>query len=113
MKIICTERDYADEFDYPILSIITDEIEVKFRERMEELKKFGVSFSDQREYYFGTNEALDLSYDEIINMVDNAKPITDAELEVLVKFNVITLGIDIVKRVISKEDFDDLEDENY
>jgi hypothetical protein len=103
MKLICTKRDYAGEFGYPIVSLITDEIKVKFRERMEELKKFGVSFSDQREYYFGTNESLELSYNEIIEMVDNAKPITDMELEVLTKFNILSLGINIVSRAMDNE----------
>ena len=104
MKLICTERDYADEFDYPIISVITNEFEVMIRGRMKELKKFGVSFTDdQREYYFDTNE--------IIDMIDNAKPITDAELEVLAKFGVTSLGIDIVSRVMDSEEFDEEDDD--
>lgn len=111
MKIIITTKDWADEFDYPIISLITDELEEEFWKRMKELKKTGVNFSLKRSYYFGTNEAFNFSYNNIIDMVKEAQTITDEEMNVLKKFNVFDLGINIVQRALDNDEFE--EDEAY
>lgn len=60
-----------------------------------------VDFTQENEFYFGTNEALDFSVDDILSMIDNAKLITAEELEVLNKFKVLSLGINMLDRVRS------------
>jgi len=93
--IICTSEDYADEFDYPIISV--------FSEKAKNIIIMHNNFlneDDFSEIYFGTNEYLSFKKDYIIDMIKNANKIEDSEIETLQKYNCINTGIDIVDHTL-------------
>ncbi len=94
MYLINTAQDYADEFDYPVTSIMSEEVRDFILENEDNI--------DDMEEYFGTNEFLDFSTEDIISLVTNAKDITTGERATLVKFGALTCGLDIVERVIDR-----------
>ena len=93
--IICTTEDYADEFDYPIISIFSEKAKNVIIMHNNFLKD-----DDFSEIYFGTNEYLSFEKDSIIDMIKNAKEIESSEIETLQKYNCINIGIDIVERAL-------------
>jgi len=96
--IIMTSEDYADEFNYPIISVFTAK-----ERNIILLHNNLLSNDDFDEIYFGTNEFFSFLKNEIIRYVREAKQITDEELEVLEKFRVLDLpGIDIVDHTIDR-----------
>lgn len=109
--IIAEEFDYADEFDYPVCSVIT----AHFRDLMLDAMKYFPNGSE--EYYFGTNEALDFERSDIEDMLGDAQIITQDELNVLKKFDVMS-GMDVIEYAFdtlieAMEEIGDLDDEIF
>lgn len=95
-KLVILElENWADEFDYPIFSVAEPET---FKSLIEYFEKNPVR--DTREFCFGTNEYFEFSNDEILSLLNSAKPIADEELKVLEKFVPLSLGLDIVSHLI-------------
>jgi hypothetical protein len=107
MKIICLELDWADEFHYPIVSLISNEDLERIKERIDHLKNVGTDMNHTQEYYFGTNEAFDFSFNDIISMIEDAKYISEEEVDVLIKFGVLDFGTDIVSKFLETYDYDE------
>lgn len=99
INVFIKEYDYADEFDYPVVFAFKGDKQELIK-LIKECEQY-VDFTQENEFYFGTNEALDFSVDDILSMIDNAKLITAEELEVLNKFKVLSLGINMLDRVRS------------
>ena len=93
--IISTTLDYADEFDYPIVSVFTQEL----KDFLTNTTILNTLYKDKEEFYFGTNEYLELDSEDILELVNGALPITDEELATLEKFNIHYFGIDILEVV--------------
>ncbi len=74
MYMISTSRDYADEFDYPILSLFDEEDSEVYNELKNKLEASDIEFSsdEEREISFGSNEALYLSFDDMDDMIQNS-----------------------------------------
>lgn len=109
MYAILTERDYADEFDYPITSICTKQELDSAVTKVNKLKTFKEKPSPYDRYQsymfcFGTNECFEFSKQNLMDLLDEAAPISDEELAVLTKFRIGTIGLDIVS-AINNENF--------
>lgn len=107
--LIFKNVDYADEFHYPIFSILLDE-ELESMKKFIQSEKFNeymddYGFSeDNIEFYFGTNECLEMTKTELLSLFNNAKIIDKAEKNVLDKFNLKDFGLDIHKYLLDSGD---------
>ena len=101
--IITGSYDYADEFDYPVCSVITVD------QRAVVLEVIGNVPFGADEYGFGTNESLFFEEYAIIDMLRKAQPISDEELKVLKKFGG-TFGLDVIEQVVDKINYDNEDD---
>lgn len=99
INVFIEEYDYADEFYYPVVFAFKGDKQDLIK-LIKECEQY-VDFTQENELYFGTNEALDFSIDNILSMIDSAKIITEEELKVLQKFKVLDLGINILDRARS------------
>lgn len=78
--------NYADEFDV-YFHIVMDENELaKAKEKVEDWKY------EWEEYYFGTNESIEVSREEIMECLNDARLLTDNEFEVLTNLNLTDIG---------------------
>ena len=104
--LILTAMDYSDEFDYPVISVFSK------KERSFILKN-RKKISKESEYYFGTNEALDFTRKEIVDLIESAEVISKKELKILEKYGALDTGLDIIERVTDnihnpeEDDYDD------
>lgn len=70
--IINTSYNYADEFDYPVFSIMSE------IERDKLISTYDIwKFEGEKDYYFGTNEKLRFYSDDILDLIKTATPIDD------------------------------------
>lgn len=104
MKILFITRDYADEFDYPIYSLMSDELYADVMEYLETKQ----DSHEVEEWTFGSNEFISLSRAEIYRiMLKEAKDISEHELQVLNKFVPSYVGLDIIEQLVeSAEEFE-------
>ena len=99
--IINDTRDYADEFYYTIRSFLTSEKINCLKENQEFITSvFEECRGTEFECYFGTNECFDLTISEFFDYIEDAKEITDAEYNTLMKYNCACL--DVVRNVVVK-----------
>lgn len=78
--------NYADEFDV-YFHIVMDENELaKAKEKVEDWEY------EWEEYYFGTNESIEVSREEIMECLNDARLLTDNEFEVLTNLNLTDIG---------------------
>ncbi len=71
--LINTSGDYADEFDYPVISFFSSALKNYLL-----LKGFHyLGDSDFAEVYFGSNEALSFTKNEVISLISNAEIIEE------------------------------------
>lgn len=77
--IISDSEDYADEFEYPIISFMTEEMRALIIMHILPV----VTNEDFEQIDFGTNEYLDLSRDRVKDMIVNAIEITPEEYRLL------------------------------
>ena len=94
-KIICAQMDYSDEFDYPIVSVFTEEVQKEILDNIEKIP-------EENEIYFGTNEFLMVSRQTLKTMVEFARDISDEELKVLKRYSVTNFGVDIVDYILDE-----------
>lgn len=91
--IINTDADYADEFDYPIVSVMTK------NERDLILNTFNIwKDGNYDDIYFGTNEFLSFDAQEIYRMIEKAVEITDEEYKYFKRFST-SACVDIISEV--------------
>jgi hypothetical protein len=93
--IICESKDWADEFDYPIFSIFGEKTK-----RTLLLYNNYLEDEDLTEIYFGTNEYFGFIRKEVVDMIQNAKEITESEIEVFDKYMSYPAAVDIVDRIL-------------
>lgn len=75
--MIAKSKNWADEFDYPILSI--------FNEKTRNVILLHNNFlgdDDLEECYFGTNEYFSFEKDEVLDMIRNAEEVEGEDLKV-------------------------------
>lgn len=105
MLCIITSAEYADEFDYPVISFFTDEQRDFILENQGRIEDIDACF--------GTNESIDFGVDELVSLVENAKDVTDKERAVFAKFGIMKIPcIDLVEKILeSIEGYEEEEDE--
>jgi hypothetical protein len=106
--IICTSKDWSDEFDYPIFSIFGEKTR-----RVILLHNNYINDDDLEEIYFGTNEYFTFNHKEVVDMVQNAEKITDSEIEVFNKYMPRPAAVDIVDQILETMYYNAGNSENY
>jgi hypothetical protein len=76
--IISTAKCYADEFYVLVFSIFTEETQKVILKHQHYLDEDDVS-----NMYFGTNEALEFTLEEVLGMIQNAELISEGEAMIL------------------------------
>ena len=92
--IINTSKDYADEFGYPVVSIMNEHVRDFLINTYETWNQHSYS-----ECYFGTNEALEYEADEILDYITTAEKIDEAKLKLIQPY-LTTVGQDIARHVM-------------
>ncbi len=94
MFLINTSEDYADEFDYPIISIFSSALRNYLV-----LKGFHfLKENDFEELYFGSNEELNLSLVKVKQMIQDAREVPPEQTMVIEELDKVP-AIDIIGRV--------------
>ena len=94
--IINTSYNYADEFDYPVFSVIPESDRDKLISTYDIWK-----FEGKKAYYFGTNEKLMFYSDDILDLIKTAIPVDDATFKIVKPF--FPQGyLDIADRVLGR-----------
>ena len=99
--------NYADEFDVYFHSIMTEE-------QLEEAKGLIQKVDwDEEEFYFGTNEYIDVSSSELLRNLNKAKEITDEQFKVLEDLGIshISFGDSLNWNTIVECVYDQIENE--
>lgn len=84
-------QDYADEFDYPVISILTESKLNEVRGYLDEMLE---SWTDDYEAPFGTNEALTFYDYQIRGFIDSAFEVTSDEMVRVLK---LIPAVDIIE----------------
>ena len=79
--IINTSMDYADEFDYPVISLMTAEERQKYIDTYNTWSKNWNS-----ELYFGTNEELWIPADEALSLIEEAEAVTKEKFDLIAPY---------------------------
>ena len=79
--IINTGMDYADEFDYPVISLMTAEERQKYIDTYNTWSKNWNS-----ELYFGTNEELWIPADEALSLIEEAEAVTKEKFDLIAPY---------------------------
>lgn len=82
-RLLIWDENWADEFDvygFEFVDGVAVDTVIKVLERVED----GDPVSD--EYYFGTNEAVDLDSDTVLDTLKNASEPSEEELAVIIKY---------------------------
>lgn len=82
LYVINTAYDYADEFDYPVFSIMTEKERADLIASYETWKDFDFTCM-----YFGSNEYIDFEAEDILDLIINAKAISKKDYK---KFKFLT-----------------------
>lgn len=80
----------ADEFDILGIEVIAD----KYRDCLiEKLKKaINNNIDNEEDYYFGTNEFITLDYSRILEMLEEARKLTEVESKILFDLELVGGG---------------------
>jgi len=94
-KVLITSVNYADEFDVPVVSIFTKKEYKAIKIAAKGKKKKSM------EICFGTNESIEGTVGEFVDMLDSAVDVNKKEMAVLLKFGVNNIygTIDIVSEL--------------
>ena len=105
-RVIISSQNWADEFDYLILSVMSEEL---WRTLLLNIDVFDLVEDSLEEVYFGTNEALYFKKHDIKNMVQSAKTLTPEQEEFLDQNQgFYYASLDIIDRILDfLEDVDD------
>lgn len=89
--IINFTKNYADEFNYTVRSIISESQRDEFIKNWDFIRE--TIGEDTVDVYFGTNEALEFEMFEVAKYIQNATEISDREQEALKKYPIASLNI--------------------
>ena len=97
--IINTSMDYADEFDYPVISLMTAE------ERQKHIDTYSTwSKNWNSEIYFGTNEELRIPADEALSLIEKAEAVTKEKFDLIAPYLKKVPAVNIEYRIIDSLD---------
>ncbi len=94
--LINTSRDYADEFDYPVISFFNSALKnYLILKGLDYLKE-----SDVTEMYFGSNEAISMSIREVKLLITEATILNDEEHTCAKRYLNEVPALDIMDRIL-------------
>ena len=97
--IINTSMDYADEFDYPVISLMTAE------ERQKYIDTYSIwSKNWNSEIGFGTNEGLWIPADEALSLIEEAEAITKEKFGLIAPYLIEVPSVDITDDIVNALD---------
>lgn len=97
--IINTSMDYADEFYYPVISLMTAE------ERQKHIDTYSTwSKNWNSEIYFGTNEELWIPADEALSLIEKAEAVTKEKFDLIAPYLEKVPAVNIEYRIIDSLD---------
>lgn len=97
--IINTRVDYADEFYYPVISLMTAE------ERQKHIDTYSTwSKNWNSEIYFGTNEELWIPADEALSLIEKAEAVTKEKFDLIAPYLEKVPAVNIEYRIIDSLD---------
>lgn len=104
MWLVVWDEDWADEFNIFGIEVITD----GYRDCLIEKLKKAINNNIDREgdYYFGTNEFITLDYSCILEMLKEARKLTEVESKVLFDLELVGGGqtfLDNVERRLDED----------
>ena len=80
-RLLIWDENYSDEFDvygFELVDSKVVDLAIRIIESIDDDPIAG-------EYYFGTNESIDLDSDSVLDTLKNAKELTEEELEVITR----------------------------
>ena len=93
--IINTRMDYADEFYYPAISLMTA------GERQKYIDTYNTwSENWNSEIYFGTNEELWIPADEALTLIEEAEAVTKEKFDLIAAYLKEVPSVDITDGVV-------------
>ena len=93
--IINTRMDYADEFYYPAISLMTA------GERQKYIDTYNTwSENWNSEIYFGTNEELWIPADEALTLIQEAEAVTEEKFDLIAPYLIEVPSVDITDGVV-------------
>lgn len=75
--LVTYDGNYADEFDVYFHTVMNENELAQAKKKVENWE------FEWEEYYFGTNESIEVSREEILECLENARELTEDEYEVL------------------------------
>ena len=96
--IISGSKDYADEFNYPLLSVFDEDEMKEYTTLWEKVQDTRKDLNESEEWYFGTNEGFYWSLNEVNDIIQNASTVTEEELNVIEKY--AFMGYDVFERAL-------------
>lgn len=84
--IVTYDGNWADEFDVYFHTVMDENELTKSKELVKEWEQ------DWYEFGFGTNEDLEVSKEEILECLENARELTEDEYEVLSRLGLLNIG---------------------
>ena len=97
--IINTRMDYADEFYYPAISLMTAE------ERQNYIDTYSTwSENWNSEIYFGTNEELWIPADEALTLIQEAEAVTEEKFDLITPYLKKVPSVDITNNIVDALD---------
>ena len=97
--IINTRMDYADEFYYPVISLMTA------GERQKYIDTYSTwSENWNSEIYFGTNEELWIPADEALTLIQEAEAVTKEKFDLIAPYLEKVPAVNIEYRIIDSLD---------
>lgn len=104
MWLVVWNENWADEFDILGIEVIAD----KYRDCLiEKLKKaINNNIDSEKDYYFGTNEFITFDYSYILEVLEQAKKLTEIESKVLFDLELVGGGQTFLDNVEERLDED-------
>ena len=91
--------DYADEFYYPVISLMTAE------ERQNYIDTYSTwSKNWNSELYFGTNEELWIPADEALTLIEEAEAVTKEKFDLIAAYLKEVPSVDITDNIVDALD---------
>ena len=97
--IINTRMDYADEFYYPVISLMTAE------ERQNYIDTYNTWAKNwNSEIYFGTNEELWIPADEALSLIEKAEAVTKEKFDLIAPYLKKVPSVNITNNIVNALD---------
>lgn len=114
MWLVVWNENWADEFDIFGIEVITDEYRNCLIEKLK--KAINNNIDSEKDYYFGINESIMFDYSYALEVLEEARKLTETESKVLFDLELVGEGqtfLDIIEMQLDEDlENEDLENKN-